>query len=59
MLMINAGDHPLMRQLHKPQDTKRMVVILPEERYHDWLHAPLGQAARFLTQYPADRMFTA
>ena len=33
MLTINADDHPLMNQFHKPQDEKRMVVILPEDRY--------------------------
>ena len=30
-----------MRQFHKPQDERRMVVILPEERYHDWLHGSM------------------
>ena len=41
MLTINADDHPLMNQFHKPQDERRMVVILPEERYHDWLHGSM------------------
>jgi len=59
MLTINADDHELMRQFHKPQDEKRMVVILPEDRYHDWLHAPKGGAAEFLQQYPADWMAAA
>lgn len=56
MLTINADDHPLMNQFHKPQDEKRMVVILPEDRYHDWLHVPDVHAAGFLQQYPADGM---
>ncbi|MEN9905563.1 MAG: hypothetical protein RLZZ555_2128 [Pseudomonadota bacterium] len=56
MLTINADDHPLMRQFHKPQDEKRMVVILPEERYQDWLHAPLDRASEFLQQYPTDAL---
>lgn len=38
MLMINADEHPLMKQFHKPTDEKRMVVVLPAERYGDWLH---------------------
>lgn len=29
MLTINAADHALMNQFHKPADEKRMVVILP------------------------------
>jgi hypothetical protein len=33
LLTVNAEDHPLMRQFHKPGDEKRMVVVLPEERY--------------------------
>ena len=56
MLTINADDHPLMNQFHKPQDEKRMVVILPEDRYHDWLHAQVDHAAGFLAQFPADVM---
>ena len=59
MLTINADDHPLMRQFHKAQDEKRMVVILPEDRYLDWLHGPLECAAEFLQPYPADWMTAA
>ncbi|SET64979.1 hypothetical protein SAMN03159512_02999 [Pseudomonas sp. NFR09] len=29
MLTINAEDHPFMANFHKPQDEKRIVVILP------------------------------
>ena len=54
MLTINADAHPLMRNFHKPGDEKRMVVILPEARYDDWLHAPVPQAMEFMQPYPAD-----
>ena len=37
MLTINADAHPLMNQFHKPVDEKRMVAILPPERYQEWL----------------------
>lgn len=37
MLTINADTHPLMREYHKPEDEKRMVVILPEAKYREWL----------------------
>lgn len=30
LLTVNADDHPLMGQSQKPQDDKRMAVILPE-----------------------------
>lgn len=54
MLTVNADGHPLMQRFHKPDDEKRMVVILRAEQYDDWLHCEPGQAARFLTRYPAE-----
>lgn len=56
MLTVNADDHPLMRQFHKPDDEKRMAVILPEAAYDDWLSASAARSMEFLVQYPADRM---
>jgi putative SOS response-associated peptidase YedK len=35
MLTINADDHTFMRDYHKPDDEKRMVVILPAGLYND------------------------
>lgn len=48
MLTINADDHSLMRNFHKPADEKRMVVILPEPAYADWLEAPSAQSIDFM-----------
>lgn len=56
MLTINAAEHPLMNQFHKPTDEKRMVVILPPEMYRDWLEVPVAKASEFLQLYPADRL---
>lgn len=56
MLTVNATDHPLMRNFHKLEDEKRMVVILPEGAYDDWLHADAAESMRFIQQYPADRL---
>lgn len=56
MLTINATDHPLMRLFHKPGDEKRMVVILPVDRYDDWLQARPEQSLAFMRQFPADQM---
>ena len=56
MLTINAAGHPLMNQFHKPADEKRMVVILPPERYRDWLEVPVAKAMEFLRPYPADQL---
>lgn len=56
MLTINADQHPLMRQFHKPTDEKRMVVILPEDRYDDWLRANAETSLGFLSPYPSDQL---
>ena len=56
MLTINAGDHRLMNQFHKATDEKRMVVILQEKAYQNWLAAPLERVEDFLQLYPADAM---
>lgn len=51
MLTINADTHPLMRLFHKPTDEKRMVVILREDQYSDWLDAKTGECRHFLNGY--------
>lgn len=56
MLTINADDHAFMRQYHKPEDEKRMVVILDEGDYDAWLAAPAIQGRNFLRQFPADNL---
>ncbi len=54
MLTINAEMHGLMRQFHKPTDEKRMVVILPQSRYADWLEMEVGAEGWFLEPYLAE-----
>ena len=56
MLTINADDHRFMRQYHKPEDEKRMVVILSEHDYDAWLAAPATQSREFLRQFPAENL---
>ena len=56
MLTVNADEHPLMRRFHKPDDEKRMVVILHPHEYASWLNAPIEQVPSFLTQFPADEL---
>ena len=53
MLTINADEHQLMRHFHKPADEKRMVVILPEAAYDDWLCAKPEHSWAFMRPYPA------
>ena len=54
MLTINADDHPLMRLFHKPTDEKRMVMVLPPDRYQDWLQAPTARSMDFMRLCTAD-----
>ena len=56
MLTINADEHSLMRNFHKPTDEKRMVVILSEDSYDDWLRAPVAKSMDFMRAYPAERL---
>lgn len=48
MLTINADSHPLMRPFHKPDDEKRMVVVLDEAVYDAWHAASAGESREFL-----------
>ena len=56
MLTINATEHGLMRNFHKPADEKRMVVILPESAYTDWLTAPTTMGTAFMQSYPSEKL---
>jgi len=53
MLTINAEGHGLMQLFHKPTDEKRMVVVLPPERYQDWLRAAPEHSMAFMQPLPA------
>lgn len=59
LLTVNADDHPVMMHLHKPTDEKRMVVILQDGRYEDWLQAPAVRSVDFFRQFPADMLKTS
>jgi len=58
MLTLNADDHPLMKNYHRKEEEKRMVVILPEDRYDDWLQAKASESLDFIQQYPAELLIT-
>lgn len=59
MLTINAARHPLMKHFHKPEDEKRMVVVLHDAAYQDWLKAPVERTMEFLKSCPADQLQAA
>lgn len=50
LLTINAEASPLMRQFHRPEDEKRSVVVVPAERFIEWLSADATKARQMLQQ---------
>lgn len=54
ILTINADGHPLMQRFHKPDDEKRMVMILDPSQYQGWLNGSLVSEEDVYRQYPAD-----
>ena len=56
MLTINADGHPLMQRFHKPDDEKRMVMILDPDQYHGWLDGSLVNQEDLFQQYPAEHL---
>jgi putative SOS response-associated peptidase YedK len=55
MLTINADKHAFMCRFHKPADEKRMVVILPPERYEDWLDVD-SDLMEFMVPFDAQQL---
>jgi putative SOS response-associated peptidase YedK len=56
MLTINADGHAVFQRMHKPVDEKRMLVIIPAEKYDEWLHSSVDDATAFFAPYPAERL---
>ena len=55
MLTVNADEHPVMKQFHKPGDEKRAPVILAPTQFDEWLSADQSHAAEMMNwqQMPA------
>ena len=49
MLTVNADEHAIMNQFHKPGDEKRTPVIISPEYHGDWLGADLADAAALMS----------
>lgn len=48
MLTVNADEHPVMNQFHKPGDEKRTPVVLNTRQFEDWLGANELEAASMM-----------
>ena len=51
MLTVNADEHPVMKRFHRPEDEKRMVVILHPSEYAEWLGCTVEEAKRFFKRW--------
>lgn len=51
MLTVNADGHPIFSRLHRPEDEKRMVIILHPDQYDAWLTCKVEDASTFFRQY--------
>jgi putative SOS response-associated peptidase YedK len=56
MITINADGHGMMTRFHKPNDEKRMIVILEPEEYQAWLVGGLVQTSAKFRQYSSDQL---
>jgi putative SOS response-associated peptidase YedK len=56
MVTINADEHAFMRNFHRQEDEKRMVVVLREEDYDLWLDAPVERSMDFMRQCPPEHL---
>jgi putative SOS response-associated peptidase YedK len=51
MLTVNADGHPVMQRFHRPEDEKRMVVILDPEDYGGWLSCRVQDAHHYFRRW--------
>lgn len=51
MLTVNADGHPVFMRMHRPEDEKRMVVILDRAQFRPWLTCSVEEATGFFRQY--------
>jgi len=51
MLTVNADGHPVFQRMHKPDEEKRMVIILAPADYDAWLNCSVAEAPRYFKQW--------
>ena len=58
MLTVEARKHPLINELHKLTDEKRMLLVLPPEHYDEWLFAAPKDSDKLLRHWPVELAIT-
>ena len=51
MLTVSGAGHIVFQRMHKPDDEKRMVLILDPAEYDRWLQCPVEEASTFFKQW--------
>ncbi|MBX9834450.1 MAG: SOS response-associated peptidase [Burkholderiaceae bacterium] len=59
VLTVNADGHAVMGRMHRPDEEKRMPVIVPPAHYADWLQASPQQAVELMRAAPAEDLVAA
>jgi len=59
MLTLNADHHALMKNFHKPGEEKRMVAILKEKDYSNWLRSTDDSCLQYIKPLEADLLSTS
>ncbi|WP_367172270.1 SOS response-associated peptidase [Aquabacterium sp.] len=54
MLTVSAEGHQVMQRFQKPEDDRRMVVVLDDSQQDAWLDCPPDQMKAMLQPCPAD-----
>lgn len=54
LLTVNADGHALLGRMHRPDDEKRMLVVVPPAAYGQWLGASLEEAQQMMQRMPAE-----
>ena len=51
MLTVSGAGHPIFQRMHRPEDEKRMVLILSPSDFDDWLTCSPEEAPRYFKQW--------
>ena len=51
MLTVSGAGHVVFKRMHKPEDEKRMVLILDPAEHDRWLECPVSEASTFFQQW--------
>lgn len=56
MLLIDADGYALMERFHRPDDEKRVVMILDPDQYQGWPNGSLVTGEDVYRQFPAEML---